>query len=275
MSRKNTSKKLAESRTTASRVAEERAAFAGEVPELGDDFFSRSRVRAGSKIVREGEPARKKGRPPQGESAKVQQSLRLSPEVLEAIRGGGPGWQTRIDHYLAAAGQVSEAIEAAGGIERLAEAQQMMREAVEAQHKAIRDAGGVQALTKMQRLAHETIEAQRKSIEKAGGARAFAETQQMMLEAMEAQRKSIEEAGGAQAFMEIHRMMREAMDANSRALQEAGGMKAIADLLEQQRQAIEAIGGIDRLVELGRATQASHEAFLKQARAAQALLGRG
>jgi uncharacterized protein (DUF4415 family) len=35
-----------------------------------------------------------------GDEAKVQQSLRLSREVLDHFRATGPGWQARIDDVL-------------------------------------------------------------------------------------------------------------------------------------------------------------------------------
>ncbi|MBV9931910.1 MAG: BrnA antitoxin family protein [Alphaproteobacteria bacterium] len=96
MSRKTISK-------PSSAEAEEarRAAFEGEVPPLGKDFFERARIRIGNRIIREADGTfTKRGRPPKGERAKVQQSLRLSPEVLEHFRAGGPGWQARIDEVL-------------------------------------------------------------------------------------------------------------------------------------------------------------------------------
>ena len=42
----------------------------------------------------------RRGRPPQGSRAKVMTTIRLSPEVLEHFREGGPGWQSRIDAVL-------------------------------------------------------------------------------------------------------------------------------------------------------------------------------
>lgn len=70
-------------------------AFNGEVGELGDEFFRDAWVTDGGKVIRRG-----RGRPPFGKLAKVQQSLRLSPEVLEHFRATGPGWQARIDDVL-------------------------------------------------------------------------------------------------------------------------------------------------------------------------------
>lgn len=39
-------------------------------------------------------------RGPQKRPTKVATTLRLSPEVMEAFRASGPGWQTRIDAAL-------------------------------------------------------------------------------------------------------------------------------------------------------------------------------
>jgi hypothetical protein len=73
----------------------------GEVPELGPDFFKRGRIRIGKVVLREAQGTfTKRGRPPLGSGPKVQQSLRLSPEVIEHFRATGPGWQARIDEVL-------------------------------------------------------------------------------------------------------------------------------------------------------------------------------
>jgi uncharacterized protein (DUF4415 family) len=100
MSRKNISEPSADAE------AERRAAFEGEVPELGPDFFRGARLRVGDRVVRPatatltGRSVSGRGRPPIGRAAKVQQSLRLSPEVIEHFRGTGPGWQARMDEVL-------------------------------------------------------------------------------------------------------------------------------------------------------------------------------
>jgi len=83
--------------------AARRAAFEGEVPEMGPDFFDRAQIRVGGRVVRPADGTlTRRGRPPAGSRAKVQQSLRLSPEVIEHFRAGGAGWQRRIDEVLAA-----------------------------------------------------------------------------------------------------------------------------------------------------------------------------
>ena len=40
------------------------------------------------------------GRPPQGERAKRQVTLRLDPDIVERFRATGPGWQSRINEAL-------------------------------------------------------------------------------------------------------------------------------------------------------------------------------
>jgi uncharacterized protein (DUF4415 family) len=118
MSRKNISDKSA-----AEAEAERKAAFDGEVPELDHAFFEGAQIRIGKRIIREATGTyTQRGRPPLGETAKVQQSLRLSPEVLEHFRATGPGWQARIDEVL------RRHVEAAAELERrVAEERQTYR----------------------------------------------------------------------------------------------------------------------------------------------------
>jgi uncharacterized protein (DUF4415 family) len=63
-----------------------------EIPELTEEWFQRAEYYEGGKLV-------KRGRPPSDASKKLV-SLRLSPEVIEHFKGGGPGWQTRINDTL-------------------------------------------------------------------------------------------------------------------------------------------------------------------------------
>lgn len=42
----------------------------------------------------------RRGRGPQKEATKVAVSLRLTREVVERFKAGGPGWQTRMDEAL-------------------------------------------------------------------------------------------------------------------------------------------------------------------------------
>jgi uncharacterized protein (DUF4415 family) len=63
-----------------------------DAPEITQEWVNSANLYHGKKLVR-------RGRPP-AEVRKVSTTLRLSPEVLEHFRAGGPGWQTRIDQAL-------------------------------------------------------------------------------------------------------------------------------------------------------------------------------
>ena len=64
-----------------------------DAPMLTREFFRSADVYRGEKLVR-------RGRPPAGERAKEAVKLRISPDVLDYFRSGGPGWQTRINTTL-------------------------------------------------------------------------------------------------------------------------------------------------------------------------------
>jgi uncharacterized protein (DUF4415 family) len=94
-------KKPISKRSSAKAEEASRTSLEGEIPLLGSDFFERARIRVGERVVREANGTlSRRGRPPLGDRAKVQQSLRLSPEVIEHFRSGGGGWQARIDEVL-------------------------------------------------------------------------------------------------------------------------------------------------------------------------------
>jgi uncharacterized protein (DUF4415 family) len=63
-----------------------------EAPELTDEQLARADLYRGDKLIR-------RGRPPL-ERPKEAVKLRLSPDVLDHFRSGGPGWQTRINATL-------------------------------------------------------------------------------------------------------------------------------------------------------------------------------
>ena len=63
-----------------------------DAPELDEDFFVHADLYHGETLIRRGRP--RKARP------KEAVSIRLSPEVVDAFRATGPGWQTRIDEAL-------------------------------------------------------------------------------------------------------------------------------------------------------------------------------
>lgn len=82
-----------------------------EAPEWPDEVWDRAEIAIGDKVIRPAtgtltraftpdEIRARRGRPPLGTEAKVQQSLRLSREVLDHFRATGPGWQARIDEVL-------------------------------------------------------------------------------------------------------------------------------------------------------------------------------
>ena len=75
-----------------------------DLPEWTDDQFDRAEFRIGDKLIR---PANgtltKAGRPPVGAASKQQVTLRLDPDVIDAFRSGGPGWQSRINAALRSA----------------------------------------------------------------------------------------------------------------------------------------------------------------------------
>jgi uncharacterized protein (DUF4415 family) len=64
-----------------------------DAPELTKQFFRSADVYKGERLLR-------RGRPPVGERPKRAIKLRISPDVLEHFRAGGPGWQTRINTTL-------------------------------------------------------------------------------------------------------------------------------------------------------------------------------
>jgi uncharacterized protein (DUF4415 family) len=65
-----------------------------DVPELTGEEFERAEIRHGDRIIR-------RGRPPL-DARKQQVTLRLDQDVIDHFRGGGPGWQSRINAALRA-----------------------------------------------------------------------------------------------------------------------------------------------------------------------------
>jgi uncharacterized protein (DUF4415 family) len=63
-----------------------------DAPELDEDFFIHADLYHGETLIRRGRPRKPK--------PKVPVSIRLSPEVVEAFKADGAGWQTRIDEAL-------------------------------------------------------------------------------------------------------------------------------------------------------------------------------
>ena len=72
-----------------------------EAPILTVEIAARAEIREGGKVIR---PATgtltRMGRPPLGDTAKKQVTLRLDSDVVAAFRAGGAGWQSRINAVL-------------------------------------------------------------------------------------------------------------------------------------------------------------------------------
>jgi uncharacterized protein (DUF4415 family) len=64
-----------------------------EVPEITDEQFARAIKHRAGKPVR--------GRPPAGSAPKKLVSLRLDAAIEQRFRSGGPGWQARMNTFLA------------------------------------------------------------------------------------------------------------------------------------------------------------------------------
>jgi uncharacterized protein (DUF4415 family) len=72
-----------------------------DAPELTRAIAERAQISAGGKVIREATgTVTRRGRPPVGDVPKQQVTLRLSKDVLDHFKAGGPGWQTRISDAL-------------------------------------------------------------------------------------------------------------------------------------------------------------------------------
>lgn len=72
-----------------------------DAPEWTSSQLARAELAEGGKVIRPagGTVTRGRGRP-KLESPKKQVSVRLDPDVIEALRGGGPGWQAWMNDAL-------------------------------------------------------------------------------------------------------------------------------------------------------------------------------
>ena len=66
-----------------------------EIPELSDEWFAKAEPHEGGKPVR-------RVRPPAGKRKQLV-TLRMDPDIIDAFKAGGPGWQTRMADVLKAA----------------------------------------------------------------------------------------------------------------------------------------------------------------------------
>lgn len=76
-----------------------------DAPELGDDFFSKATpMIAGSPVTGEEYATavkKRMGRPPVAVKRPTL-NMRIDPDVLEALKASGRGWQTRVNDLLRA-----------------------------------------------------------------------------------------------------------------------------------------------------------------------------
>ena len=72
-----------------------------DAPILTAEIAARAEIREGDKVI---SPATgtltRMGRPPLGDAAKKQVTLRLDSDVVAAFRAGGAGWQSRMNEVL-------------------------------------------------------------------------------------------------------------------------------------------------------------------------------
>ena len=69
--------------------------------EWTDEMFARAQISVGGKVIREATGTlTRRGRPPVGDEAKQQVTLRLAPKVINYFKQGGEGWQTRLNETL-------------------------------------------------------------------------------------------------------------------------------------------------------------------------------
>jgi len=72
-----------------------------DTPEWTDEQLDRAEIAVGGKVVRAATGTLSRvGRPPLGEAAKQQVTLRLDRDVIAKFRESGPGWQARINAAL-------------------------------------------------------------------------------------------------------------------------------------------------------------------------------
>ena len=77
--------------------------LADDAPILTRELASIAQIAEGDRIIREADPplTRARGRPAKSESERKRQvTMRLSAEVVEAMRASGAGWQVRADEIL-------------------------------------------------------------------------------------------------------------------------------------------------------------------------------
>ena len=71
-----------------------------DAPELSDDFFERAELRDGDAVVRPGQGTLAKRGRPKLEHPKRQVTIRLDSDLVDRLREGGSGWQSRVNQIL-------------------------------------------------------------------------------------------------------------------------------------------------------------------------------
>lgn len=82
------------------RIAAAKAAAPPAAPDAAPIDWSRGIVTPGGGVAATVSALRRRTRGPSKRPAKEQVAIRLDPEVLEAFRADGPGWQTRMNVAL-------------------------------------------------------------------------------------------------------------------------------------------------------------------------------
>ena len=72
-----------------------------DASELTSELARRGQISVGGRVIREATGTlTKRGRPPVGDEAKQQVTLRLAPKVIRYFKQSGEGWQTRLNEAL-------------------------------------------------------------------------------------------------------------------------------------------------------------------------------
>jgi uncharacterized protein (DUF4415 family) len=71
-----------------------------DAPELTDDFFERAEIKDGDVVVRPAQGTLTKRGRPKLEHPKRQVTIRLDSDLVDRLREGGSGWQSRVNQIL-------------------------------------------------------------------------------------------------------------------------------------------------------------------------------
>jgi uncharacterized protein (DUF4415 family) len=71
-----------------------------DAPEWTDDQFARAEIRIGDRVIRPANGTLTRPGRPKSENPKKQVTIRLDQAVIEKLREGGPGWQSRANEIL-------------------------------------------------------------------------------------------------------------------------------------------------------------------------------